>query len=54
MAIEEGKNAPYFKLEDQDKNEVSLDDFKGKDIIIYFYPKDDTLYPVRTYETKVV
>ena len=42
MAIEEGKDAPYFKLEDQDKREVALDDLKGKDIVIYFYPKDDT------------
>ena len=42
MAIEEGKDAPYFKLEDQDKRGVALDDLKGKDIIIYFYPKDDT------------
>jgi peroxiredoxin Q/BCP len=42
MAIEEGKAAPYFKLEDQNRKEVALDDLKGKDIIIYFYPKDDT------------
>jgi peroxiredoxin Q/BCP len=42
MTIEEGRNAPCFNLEDQDKNVVSLEDFKGKDLIIYFYPKDDT------------
>ena len=41
MAIEEGKNAPFFKLEDQDKREVSLSDLAGKDVIIYFYPKND-------------
>jgi peroxiredoxin Q/BCP len=40
--IEIGKKAPDFELKDQDENSVSLDDFKGKEIILYFYPKDDT------------
>jgi peroxiredoxin Q/BCP len=40
--IEEGKKAPEFSLEDQDGKQVSLSDFKGKDVIVYFYPKDDT------------
>ena len=40
--IEEGKKAPNFTLEDQDGNQVSLSQFKGKDVIVYFYPKDDT------------
>jgi len=40
--IAEGKKAPEFTLEDQDGKEVSLSDFKGKDVIVYFYPKDDT------------
>jgi len=40
--IEEGKKAPDFTLEDQDGKPVSLSSFKGKDVIVYFYPKDDT------------
>lgn len=42
MAIEEGKAAPAFKLKDQDGNAVALADFKGRDVIVYFYPRDDT------------
>ena len=42
MAIEEGKSAPAFTLADADGNEVSLSSFAGKDVIVYFYPKDDT------------
>jgi thioredoxin-dependent peroxiredoxin len=40
--LEPGFHAPQFKLPDQDGNIVSLDDFKGKNLILYFYPKDDT------------
>lgn len=42
MAIEEGKSAPAFTLTDQQGNKVSLKDFRGQDVIVYFYPKDDT------------
>lgn len=42
MAIEEGLPAPAFTLTDQDNRPVSLKDFKGRDVIVYFYPKDDT------------
>lgn len=42
MTIEVGKAAPAFTLEDTDGNKVSLKDFKGRDVIVYFYPKDDT------------
>jgi peroxiredoxin Q/BCP len=42
MAIEEGKAAPAFTLPDADGNKVSLKDLAGKDVILYFYPKDDT------------
>ena len=42
MAIEEGKAAPAFTLADDKGKKVSLKDFKGKDVIVYFYPKDDT------------
>jgi thioredoxin-dependent peroxiredoxin len=40
--LEPGFHAPQFKLPDQDGNIVSLDDFKGKNLILYFYPKDDS------------
>jgi thioredoxin-dependent peroxiredoxin len=42
MAIEEGKAAPAFTLEDAGGKKVKLSDFKGKDVVVYFYPKDDT------------
>ncbi len=42
MPIEEGKPAPDFTLPDAEGNEVSLHDFRGKNVIVYFYPKDDT------------
>ncbi len=42
MAIQEGKAAPAFMLEDADGKKVSLKDFTGQDVILYFYPKDDT------------
>ena len=37
-----GKDAPKFNLPDKDNKEVSLNDFKGKYVILYFYPKDNT------------
>ena len=40
--IELGKKAPNFTLLDQDEKKVSLSDFKGGWIVLYFYPKDDT------------
>jgi peroxiredoxin Q/BCP len=42
MAIEEGKRAPAFTLTDADGKRVSLADLAGKNVILYFYPKDDT------------
>ena len=42
MAIEEGKAAPDFTLEDADGKEVSLGDFRGRYVVVYFYPRDDT------------
>jgi thioredoxin-dependent peroxiredoxin len=40
--LKEGAKAPMFKGKDQDGKWVSLEDFKGKKVILYFYPKDDT------------
>lgn len=34
--------APEFTLEDKDGREVSLSEFRGKKVVLYFYPKDDT------------
>ena len=43
MAIrKEGTKAPEFSGKDQNGNQVSLADFKGKKVILYFYPHDDT------------
>ena len=42
MAIQEGKIAPAFTLPDQNGNKVDLRDYSGKNVILYFYPKDDT------------
>lgn len=42
MPVEEGKAAPLFTLKDQDGNKVALKDFRGSDVVVYFYPKDDT------------
>lgn len=42
MPVEEGKAAPAFTLTDTDGNKVSLKDFKGRNVVVYFYPKDDT------------
>ena len=42
MPIQEGKDAPEFSLPDANGKKVALKDFKGKNVIIYFYPKDDT------------
>lgn len=40
--LNEGDKAPGFSAKDQNGKEISLADFKGKNIILYFYPKDDT------------
>ena len=37
-----GAKAPEFSLPDQDGNVVTLKSFKGKQVVLYFYPKDDT------------
>jgi peroxiredoxin Q/BCP len=40
--IAEGMPAPLFEGRDQDGNVIKLSNYKGKKIILYFYPKDDT------------
>jgi peroxiredoxin Q/BCP len=40
--IAEGRKAPDFTLEDASGKRVSPKDFKGKDVVVYFYPRDDT------------
>lgn len=41
-ALKEGKKAPAFTGVDQNGNKVSLKDFLGKKVVLYFYPHDDT------------
>lgn len=40
--LEVGTKAPEFTLPDQDDNPVSLSDFLGKKVVLYFYPRDNT------------
>ena len=40
--LEVGQKAPDFKLKDKEGNEISLSDFTGKKVVLYFYPKDNT------------
>lgn len=40
--LEAGMKAPDFTLPDKDGNPVSLSDFAGKKVVLYFYPKDNT------------
>ena len=42
MAITSGKPAPDFSLQDESGNIIRLSDFRGKTVLLYFYPKDDT------------
>ena len=42
MPIEEGKAPPAFTLPDANGDKVSLADYRGKNVVVYFYPADDT------------
>lgn len=42
MALKEGSKAIDFQLKDQNGKAHKLSDYKGKNIVLYFYPKDDT------------
>jgi len=42
MPIQEGTQAPDFTLPDQDGTLHTLSDYRGKTVVVYFYPKDDT------------
>jgi len=42
LKLKEGDKAPDFKVKDQDGNTVALKELRGKNVVIYFYPKDDT------------
>ncbi|BAZ03756.1 peroxiredoxin [Calothrix sp. NIES-3974] len=42
MALAVGSDAPAFTVKDTNGNTVSLSDFAGKTVVLYFYPKDDT------------
>ena len=42
MPIQSGRTAPDFELEDETGTPRRLSDFRGKPVVLYFYPKDDT------------
>lgn len=42
MSLSVGTAAPTFTVQDTNNNTVSLGDFAGKTVVLYFYPKDDT------------
>jgi len=42
IMLKEGDKAPAFKAKDQNGDTVKLSDLKGKRVVLYFYPKDDT------------
>ena len=42
MSLEVGNSAPQFESKDQNGNTIKLSDFKGKKVVLYFYPKDNT------------
>ncbi len=41
-SLSEGRQAPLFCLPDQDGKEICLQDMKGKWVVLYFYPRDNT------------
>ncbi len=42
ISLKEGDKAPLFTGKDQENNKVSLSSYKGKKVVLYFYPEDDT------------
>ena len=42
ITLKEGDKAPAFSGVDQDGNKIALKDYKGKKLVLYFYPEDDT------------
>jgi peroxiredoxin Q/BCP len=42
MTVEIGKLAPLFALKTDEGNEIALEELRGKNVVLYFYPKDDT------------
>jgi len=44
--IEEGQPAPSFTLQSDSGEQVSLEELRGKPVVLYFYPKDDSLSPI--------
>ena len=46
--VSEGEPAPDFTLESDAGEKVSLSDFRGKPVVLYFYPKDDALASINS------
>lgn len=49
MALQPGETAPEFELPDQDGHPVRLSDLRGRNVVVFFYPKDGT--PICTKES---
>jgi peroxiredoxin Q/BCP len=47
--VEEGKPAPSFTLSSDTGEDVSLESLRGKPVVLYFYPRDDTRSPDTQY-----
>ncbi len=45
MVLEVGQKAPAFELRDENGQARRLSDYKGRYVLLYFYPKDDDLPP---------
>jgi peroxiredoxin Q/BCP len=43
--VEEGEEAPDFELTSDEGERVKLSEFRGRPVVLYFYPKDDSLPP---------
>lgn len=54
MVLSVGTIAPDFTTTDDEGKTVSLSDFKGKVIVMYFYPKDDTLVVPKKLKVSVI
>ena len=47
MKLNIGDKAPVFQGKDQDGNDVNLENFLGKKVVLYFYPNDDTRIQIK-------
>jgi len=53
VLLTEGQAAPNFTLQDQEGNEHTLSSYRGKKVVIYFYPKDDNVCSLPPWSCRV-